>query len=45
MYSKMLYPMARAANKQRVTYRLQPELAAALKQLPNQTAFVERTLR
>ncbi|MBW2279380.1 MAG: hypothetical protein JRG76_12805 [Deltaproteobacteria bacterium] len=37
--------MPRAANKQRVTYRLEPELAAALKQLPNQTAFVERTLR
>ena len=41
----MLYAMTRAANKQRVTYRLEPELAAALKQLPNQTAFVERTLR
>jgi len=41
----MLYLMPRAANKQRVTYRLEPELAAALKQLPNQTAFVERTLR
>lgn len=45
MYSKLLYPMARSANKQRVTYRLDPELAGALKQLPNQTAFVERTLR
>ena len=45
MYSKLLYTMARAANKQRVTYRLDPELAAALKHLPNQTAFVERTLR
>ncbi len=37
--------MARAANKQRVTYRLEPELVVALRQLPNQTAFVERTLR
>ncbi len=37
--------MARATNKQRVTYRLDPELAVALKQLPNQTAFVERCLR
>ena len=45
MYSKMLYLMTKVANKQRVTYRLDPELAAALKHLPNQTAFVERTLR
>ncbi len=45
MYSKLLYLMARAASKQRVTYRLDPELAVALKQLPNQTAFVERSLR
>ena len=45
MYSKVLYTMAHAANKQRVTYRLDPELVAALKYLPNQTAFVERTLR
>ncbi len=45
MYSKLLYMMAKGANKQRVTYRLDPELAVALKQLPNQTAFVERTLR
>ena len=37
--------MAKVANKQRVTYRLDPELAAALRHLPNQTAFVERTLR
>jgi hypothetical protein len=45
MYSTLLYQMTKGANKQRVTYRLEPELAAALKQLPNQTAFVERTLR
>lgn len=45
MYSKLLYVVSKAANKQRVTYRLEPELAAALRQLPNQTAFVERTLR
>jgi hypothetical protein len=41
----VLYLMAKVANKQRVTYRLDPELAAALRHLPNQTAFVERTLR
>jgi hypothetical protein len=28
-----------------MTFRLEPELAAALRQLPNQTAFVEGTLR
>ena len=28
-----------------MTFRLEPELAAALKQLPNQTAFVEAALR
>ena len=32
-------------NKQRMTFRLEPELAAALRQLPNQTAFVEEVLR
>lgn len=35
----------RARAKQRVTFRLDPELSAALRQLPNQTAFVERVLR
>ena len=35
----------RARAKQRVTFRLEPELSAALRQLPNQTAFVERVLR
>ena len=34
-----------AAGKRRVTYRLAPDVASALRQLPNQTAFVERTLR
>ena len=45
MYSTMLYTMSKSAEKQRVTYRLDPELAAALRLLPNQTAFVERSLR
>jgi len=31
--------------KQRVTFRVDPELASALRQLPNQTVFVERALR
>ena len=35
----------RAKAKQRVTFRVDPELAGALRNLPNQTAFVERTLR
>ncbi len=37
--------MQRPLQKQRVTFRLEPELAAALRQLPNQTAFVETMLR
>jgi hypothetical protein len=32
-------------HKQRVTFRVDPELAQALRRLPNQTAFVERVLR
>jgi len=32
-------------NKRRMTFRLEPELAAALRQLPNQTVFVEEVLR
>jgi hypothetical protein len=32
-------------HKQRVTFRVDPELAAALRRLPNQTAYVERVLR
>jgi hypothetical protein len=32
-------------RKHRVTFRVAPELAAALRQLPNQTAFVESALR
>ncbi len=31
--------------RQRVTFRLESELVAALRQLPNQTAFVQRVLR
>jgi len=32
-------------HKQRVTFRVDPELAVALRRLPNQTAYVERVLR
>jgi hypothetical protein len=39
MYSIMLY------MKTRVTFRVAPELAEALRDLPNQTAFVERALQ
>ena len=35
----------RRRAKQRVTFRVDPELAGALRHLPNQTAFVERVLR
>ena len=35
----------RTRAKQRVTFRVDPELAAALRHLPNQTVFVERVLR
>ena len=35
----------RSRHKQRVTFRVEPELAAALRRLPNQTAFVEQVLR
>jgi hypothetical protein len=31
--------------KQRVTFRIDPEIGALLRQLPNQTAFVEQVLR
>ena len=48
----MLYSMAtsdarasRPRTRTRVTYRVGGDLADALRQLPNQTAFVERTLR
>ncbi len=50
----MLYTMShavasararRARSRTRVTYRLSGDLAEALRQLPNQTAFIERTLR
>ena len=39
MYSIMLY------MKTRVTFRIQPDLAHALRDLPNQTTFVEEALR
>ncbi len=54
LYSTMLYTMShavasararRARSRTRVTYRLSGDLAEALRQLPNQTAFIERTLR
>ena len=35
----------RSRTKQRVTFRIAPELGAALRQLPNQTQFVEQVLR
>jgi hypothetical protein len=35
----------RSRSKQRVTFRIDPELGAALRQLPNQTRFVEQVLR
>ena len=45
MYSKLLYVMEpRSRTKQRMTFRVNPELAEALRQLPNQTAFLERVL-
>jgi hypothetical protein len=39
MYSKMLY------MKTRVTFRVADDLANALRELPNQTSFVESALR
>ena len=52
MYSKMLYTVSadvrsprRGDEKKRVTYRVGRDVADALRQLPNQTSFVERTLR
>jgi hypothetical protein len=42
MYSKMLY--MKADVKTRVTFRIDPLLAAALRALPNQTLFVESAL-
>jgi len=39
MYSKMLYV------RTRVTFRVDYRLAAALRQLPNQTRFVEKALK
>jgi hypothetical protein len=44
MYSKVLY-MARVDRKHRVTFRVAPEIAEALRQLPSQAAFVEAALR
>ena len=41
----MQRPLRKKTSKQRATFRLEPELAAALRQLPNQTAFVESVLR
>jgi hypothetical protein len=43
VYSKMLY-MIQKPNKVRMTFRLEPQLAEALKQLGNQTLFVETAL-
>jgi hypothetical protein len=41
-YSKMLYMDSQ--SKVRVTFRVAPELADALRELPNQTLFVETAL-
>ncbi len=41
----MQRPLQNKTPKQKATFRLEPELAAALRQLPNQTAFVESALR
>jgi hypothetical protein len=43
----MLYAMSRKAGepKTRMTFRVTSELAEALRQLPNQTAFVESVLQ
>jgi len=38
-------PLARSARKERMTFRVPADLARSLRQLPNQTAFVERALR
>jgi hypothetical protein len=38
-------PNRRGRAKQRVTFRVDPELATALRHVPNQTAFVEQVLR
>lgn len=35
----------RTRAKQRVTFRIDPEIGTLLRQLPNQTAFVEQVLR
>jgi len=40
----MLY-MKRSPRRHRVTFRVESELAALLRKLPNQTAFVESALR
>ena len=45
MYSILLYMPPRTDRKHRVTFRVAPEIAAALRQLPNQTLFVEAALR
>ncbi len=37
--------MGRRRTKQRVTFRIDPEIGNLLRQLPNQTAFVEQILR
>src|SRR6266540_893565 len=43
-YSIMLY-MSKADRKHRVTFRVAADLSQALRELPNQTAFVESALR
>jgi hypothetical protein len=46
VYSNLLYIVSRRSRtKQRVTFRIDPELHEALRQLPNQSQFVEQVLR
>jgi hypothetical protein len=44
LYSKVLHKM-KGSQKHRMTFRLRSDLAEVLRQLPNQTAFVEGALR
>jgi hypothetical protein len=41
----LLYAVADPRAKQKMTFRVAPDLVRSLRQLPNQTAFVESALR
>ena len=45
MYGILPYIVTQAGGKQKLTFRVAPDLAKALRQLPNQTAFLEAALR